>query len=218
MPSAAYIAPRLVLTSAPAEEPVTLAELKAWLKLDDDAQDDLLTSLLATARAVLEDITGRACVASQWTAYYDAWPRAGTYVGACAAREIALPKCPLLPGDELGVESVTYLDEDGTEQTLDAADYTVEAGVSPNRYGRLRLVAGAAIPSLGDFPGALRVTFHAGYGAAADVPAEIKSAIKQLAGHFHTNPVPVNTGNIVTEVPYTLKFLIEHLTVAPLEA
>lgn len=209
-------APRLTVATAPAAEPVTVAELKDHLHIDGTDEDTKLTALLAAVRSVLEGITGRSFVQTKWTAYFDAWPLVGAYVGACQSREITLPKVPLLAVAAVAVESIKYLDENGTEQTLSAASYSVEPGISLNWFGRIRLKPDASIPALGDYPGALRVTFFAGYGAAADVPEEVKVLIKLLAGHLHTNPVPVNVGNIVNEVPMTLKFLIENLTVADL--
>ncbi len=216
-------APRLVVATAPAEEPVTIDELKLALHIDQDVEDTLLTALLAAARGALESITGRSFVQTQWVAYFDIWPLVGAYIGACQSREIELPKAPLLAveddseeaeeGATIAVESIKYLDADGAEQTLDPASYTVEPSLSPNCFGRVWLNPGVSAPTLGDYPGALRVTFNAGYGDAAAVPDEIKAAIKLLAAHLHTNPLPVNVGNIVNEVPYTLKFLIEHLTV-----
>lgn len=209
-------APRLVVATAPATEPVTLAELKAHLRIDTEAEDAPLAALLATARGTLESITGRSFVQTEWVAYYDAWPLAGTYLGAPQAREIELPKAPLLSVASTVVSHVKYLDTDGNLQTLSAADYTVEPGLSANWFGRIWLKPAASIPTIGEFPGALRVTFYAGYGAAAAVPEEIKTAIKLLAAHLHTNPVPVNAGSVVNEVPMTLQFLIQHLMVRSL--
>ncbi len=213
-------APRVVEVTAPDEEPVTVAELKAHLRIDQDDEDTALLALITTARRVLEGITGRSFVQTKWRAYWDQWPLRGTYLGACQSREIELPRAPLLAveveEEAVAVESVKYMDEAGTEQTVAAADYTVEEGISPDHFSRLRLNPDASIPALGDFPGALRVTFYAGHGDAAAVPAETKAALLQLAGHLHTNPVPVNVGNIVNEVPYTLQFLLQHLTIRSL--
>ncbi|MDE2618894.1 MAG: head-tail connector protein [Sphingomonadales bacterium] len=206
-------APRLVVATAPAEEPVTLAEIKAHLHIDSDADDAVLTGLLAAARGVLEEITSRSFVQTKWTAYLDHWPRVGTYMSAAHSREIELPKAPLLAVAGTAVESVKYLDKNGTEQTLAPANYNVAAGLSANWFGRLRLNPDASIPTLGHFPGALRVTFYAGYGAAAAVPEEIKVLIKLLAANLHNNPVPVVNDLRVNDVPYTLRFLIENLTV-----
>ena len=75
----------LQLNTPPAAEPVTLAEAKAWLRVDTGDDDDaLITSLISAARARAEWHTGRAFVTQGWTLWLDCWPS-----GACA--EIPLP-------------------------------------------------------------------------------------------------------------------------------
>ena len=48
----------LVMTSGPALEPVSLAEAKAHLRLDDVAEDALLQSLIVTSRLHIEAALG----------------------------------------------------------------------------------------------------------------------------------------------------------------
>lgn len=46
--------------SPPGAEPITLAEARAHLRLDDGAEDGLLEALIRTARGHLEQVTGLA--------------------------------------------------------------------------------------------------------------------------------------------------------------
>ncbi len=46
------------IITPPAAEPLTLAQVKAHLRLDGNADDALLTSLIAAARRYLEATTG----------------------------------------------------------------------------------------------------------------------------------------------------------------
>ena len=210
-------APRLVLVTAPSVEPVTLAEANLWLKLDTTDDDDLVTELIKAARRVFEEITGRTLIDTVYRAEWDGLPRVGTYAGAATSRELELPRAPLKASSPVAWVKYSADDSSGTETTFASGNYTVDAGRDPNRFPRLWLNESADWPDLGSFPGALRCQFIAGYGAdATTVPEEIKVCLKLLLTHLHTNRAPINVGNIVNEVPYTLKFLLENLTIRSL--
>ena len=76
----------LVLTTPPAVEPVSLAQAKLRLRLDGDAEDALVASLITAARMTVERKAGLALVEQGWTLTFDAWPR---------GREIAIPLAPV---------------------------------------------------------------------------------------------------------------------------
>lgn len=197
---------RLVVVTAPAAEPITTAEAKTYLNVDQDAEDAMIGDLVTAARRLVEELTGRCLVNTVLRAEWDHLPRCGTYYGAPVSRELVLPKAPLV-----SVAWLKYTDEDGAEQTFAASNYTVETGLDPNRLSRLWLNDTADWPDLGSYPGALRAQFTAGHGAAAsDVPAEIKVLIRQLVKLWY-DPARdgVNIGNIVNDLPYSLRALIE---------
>ena len=64
----------LTLLTPPAAEPVTVAEVKAALRIDDTRFDALLPGLIASARAVAEQETGRQLVEQTWRAEMEDWP------------------------------------------------------------------------------------------------------------------------------------------------
>ena len=198
---------RLSVVTAPSAEPVTTDEVKLWLRVDDTADDALIAGLITAARSIFEQLTGRALVETTYLATWDGLPRVGTYGGAGLSRELELPRAPFAATSP--VAWLKYLDEDGVEQTVASSDYTVETGRDAARYPRLVLNEAASWPTLGSYPGALRCQFTAGYGAASDVPAEIKVCLKQLVTHLYQNRAPVNVGNIVNELPWALSTLIE---------
>lgn len=203
-------APRLVLVTAPSTEPVTSAEAKLWLKLDSDTTDDtLVAELIKAARRIFEELTGRSCIDTVWRAEWDQLPRAGTYAGAPTSRILELPRGPLKASSPVAWVKYSANDSSGTETTFASGNYTVDTGRDFNRTPRLWLDDDADWPDLGSFPGALRCQFTAGYGtAASDVPEEIKVCIKLLLAHLYTNRAPVNVGNIVNELPWSLQQLI----------
>lgn len=199
---------RLARVTEPSTEPITSAEAKLWLKIDSTDDDAIITSLIASARAVFESMTGRALIDTTYRAEWDQVPAVGSYVGAAVSRQLELPRAPFKSSSP--VSWVKYLDTAGSLTTISASDYTVETGRSPDYFPRLRLKEAADWPDLGDYPAALSCQFIAGYGSSANaVPEEIKTCLKLLVAHFYQNRAPVNIGNIVNELPFGLRMLIE---------
>lgn len=151
----------LSLVTAPAEEPVTLAEAKVQCRVDADitADDALITALIVAARERAEHDTGRALVTQTRRYTLDRFPCWG----------LKLPRPPLQ-----SVESITYIDTVGAEQTLDAAEYRV---ITDRLTGLVAPVHGGEWPATRATENAVAVTYVAGYGAAAAVPQAIKQWI-----------------------------------------
>ncbi len=199
----------LVQTAAPATEPFTLAEAKDWVRVDQSftADDALIAGQLSAARIHCENVLGRQFVTASWRLSLDCFPggMAGwqgvfgpAYAGGMAC--VRLPKAPLLT-----VESVKYLDLAGTEQTLDAATYDVDAASDP---GRLCLAQYQVWPVTRVAPGAVRISFTSGYGVAAAVPENVKTAMKLLVGTWYANRESVISGTIVGKIPDTVEMLL----------
>jgi len=161
---------RPVLVTAPAVEPVTLAEAKAHLRVDISNDDALITAQIVAARNMAEAITHRAFVTQTWDLYLDSWP----------SRALQLPFPPLQ-----SVTSVKYYSDSAAEQTLTGSNYQVDIASEP---GRLILISGSSWPgdSLRDANGVI-VRFVAGYGLAAAVPQIFKQAILLIVGQFYEN-------------------------------
>ncbi len=156
------------LLAGPAEEPVSLAEAKAFLRLDDTAEDALVTTLITAARLHVEGTTARATVAQSWRLVLDAWP---------VEREIRLPVAPLL-----SLLAVTVFDEEGEPTELDIGQFEIDA-VTP----RLLLPAGIDLPPMRERQG-IEIDYVAGYGPdAADVPADLRQAMLVLVGYWFAN-------------------------------
>jgi uncharacterized phiE125 gp8 family phage protein len=198
-------------TTAPSCEPVTLGELKEHLRLLHSAQDNLLTGLITAARQRAEGFTRRAFITSTWLATWSRIPCRGRAGAQFSGRVLELPRGPLV-----AVDWLKYTDENGTEQTFASSNYTVDTYAEP---GRLVLKPDSAWPTLGDYPGAVRIQFTAGYGGSTDaakraaVPEFAKLAIKFLAAHYYANPAPVNIGNITTELPEHVQALLHQLRI-----
>ena len=88
----------LFLVIPPEKEPATLEELKAYLRISPLQEDSTLQNLLASARAYVEGVTGRALLRQQWklniTPPYP--PHSPLVKRKQRALEIHLPRPPLL--------------------------------------------------------------------------------------------------------------------------
>ncbi len=100
------------LLAGPAVEPVSLAEAKAFLRLDDTAEDGLVTTLIGAARLHVEGVTGRALVAQSWRLVLDAWPE---------GEAVRVPVAPLL-----SLTAVTAIDADGASHALSLGQFRTE--------------------------------------------------------------------------------------------
>lgn len=176
---------RLTLTTAPATEPLTLADAKLQTHVDGTAEDDLITSFIASARSEAETRTGRALITQTWTLYLDHFPESG---------EIDLPRPPLQ-----SVTSVQYIDTDGVLTTLATSEYTVDTS---GELGRVHLAYDKSWPDVRIERNAVRVEYVAGYGAASDVPEDIRSWCRLRVGDLYAHREGSVTGTVVARHPF----------------
>jgi uncharacterized phiE125 gp8 family phage protein len=201
----------LTLIAAPTNLVLTLAEVKAHLRVEDTANDEdaLIISLL---RAVHErfdgrdGILGRALITQTWELTLDAFPstrsQALGYRGpGFAADAIVMPLPPLV-----SVTSIKYTDTAGTEQTFSSASYTVDITSQP---ARIVPVYGETWPSTRGEINAVRVRFVAGYGADWNaVPVPIKQAMLLVVAHWYEHREDVLVGVPASQLPMGAEALL----------
>lgn len=183
---------RYSLTTAPAVEPVTLAEAKLFCRIDEAADDALVTALIIAARQTVEKQTGRALIEQTWTASLDRLPNALTF--------------ELMPRPLMSVTSIRAYNDDDTFDSIDvSADIILDA-----QNGRISLKDSAAA-IVGDRPtNVYQIVYKAGYGAtAASVPEWAKLAIKQTVAHWYEHREVGITGTITATIPFGAKMLID---------
>lgn len=130
----------------PLIEPVSLVDMKNYLRVDIDDDDSLIQTLISTARERAEDMTGRCLLRQSWVFSFDRFPiweynNFGAYGGQGLFHHhhrqsmfrhdhlaIILPRGPVL-----SVDSIQYKDLSGTLQTLDPATYEVDLLSQPAR-------------------------------------------------------------------------------------
>jgi uncharacterized phiE125 gp8 family phage protein len=144
--------------TSPAAEALTLADVKAHLRLDDSNEDPLLAALIATAREHLEHSTGLCLITQTWRVYLDSIPEGGV---------IQIARGPVQ-----AIESLTLYDAAGDEVTLPLTGHILDGCARP-----ARLVLSQAIDGTRDING-LEIDFTAGFGeSGADVPDTLKRAM-----------------------------------------
>lgn len=149
--------------------PVSVDDVKAYLKVSGDAENDLFELWINAAAVETTVATDHQLAEATYVAYFDAF-----------ATRLWLPIVPLLL-----VESVEYQDADGTWNTVDPSLYTV--ATRGRHFGYVQVADGAAWPTPGRSDRAVRVTFTAGYADAESIPAAARQAVCMLVGHWHMN-------------------------------
>lgn len=119
--------------------------------------DALITLLIASARAHVEQELGRWLITQTIDAYLDSFP-------CWDDQAIRLP--PLQ-----SITEIVYVDSAGDSQTLATSSYQVDSTSKP---ARIVPAHGTSWPSTREQLNAVRVRFVAGYGAAAAVPQCVK--------------------------------------------
>lgn len=154
------------LLAGPALEPVTLAEAKAYLRVDDSAEDGLVATLITAARLHVESTTARALIAQSWRAVLDCWP---------AGRALRLPVAPLI-----GLAAINAYDEAGAVHPIGLGQFSSEA--EPARLLLPPVIEGMPVTRRRQ---GIEIDYAAGYGAAAaDVPAGLRQALLTLVASW----------------------------------
>lgn len=205
----------LSLITAPATEPVNIAEAKAHCRVDFNDDDALISGLIVTMRQRAEAITRRALITQRWRYITDGFP-----VGSLIARQwrfatntapygvLSLPKPALI-----SVETVKYIDTAGVLQTLAPAAYEAHA---EELMGGVVPVYGTTWPDTRAQMGAVQVEYTAGYGAASAVPQAIKSWMLCYIAAAYENRASTITGRSISaiDLPFVDALLDDYLVEA----
>ena len=183
------------IITEPATEPITLAEAKEHLRVDFSDEDDYITALITTARKYCEDYTNRVFITQTWRQNNDSF-----------GRYIKLKVNPVI-----SLTSLKYYDTTETQQTItdnsDNFQKDFNSDVASLHEGLVN-----AFPSVGDTINPIEIITVCGYGAAEDVPMNIKHAMKIMISHLYENREGVNVvvGGLAMqiELPNAVKHLL----------
>jgi len=189
-----YFRPRAsVRVTNPAIEVVSVEDMKAHMRLNDDTDDRYITDLIQQAREEFEDRTNialisqtRKLVLDSWNAPPEPWwdgvremPVTEIYSGRANSVELAV--FPLI-----SVDTVTVYDEDSNSTAVTIASvFDIDTASVPSR---LTLQRGATWPIATRANNAVEIVYTVGYGTSiSDVPTPLVRAIKNLVSYFYDN-------------------------------
>lgn len=146
---------KAVRTVNPSIEPVTLSEVKAYLRIDHSDDDNFLSGLIEAARDAAEVYLRRSLITQTWVLTYD----------DNVPFHVDLPHGPVQ-----SVTNVVAEAEDASQTTVNAQAYTLLANDT------LRVEGYVSSPKV-------HITYVTGYGDTANtVPAAIRQGIIHHVG------------------------------------
>lgn len=156
----------LVLVNGPAVEPVSLDDMKLYLRLDGDAEDTLVSAMISAARMTVEAATNLALLEQSWRLRMPSWQ---------AGAPVISPIRPLLR-----LEAVRCVSREGDETIIESEDFRIDAGIH-------------AVIALGQPPkpspgGHIEIDLTLGHGSlATDVPEALRLAVRTLVANWFDN-------------------------------
>lgn len=182
----------LRLVAAPTIDPVSIAEARAHLRVDESADDGLIAGYILAARAYIEAVTGLALISQTFEMTLHDFPS-----------KIELPRAPVS-----SITSIQYYDTADALQTLPSSFYEIDTARVP---AVIQLADGYDWPTVDDRVAAVVVRFVAGYGATpGSIPEPIRLAILLIVGHFYANreQVVVGAGLTASQLPMGVDALV----------
>lgn len=184
----------LVQIAAPSLEPITVAEAKKHTRVDFDADDTYIASLIKVSREAVEETTSRRLIDQTYEWFLDDWP----------IRNFL--RIPLLPVK--AVSAITVTDEE--DLVTPFTDFLVDLKSEPARIVRKRGELWP-LPTLAlKEVNAIKISLSVGYGAAGvDVPVGIIQAIKLMVGHLYENrEATIPASVLLKEMPLGIRSLL----------
>lgn len=175
---------RVRVTTPPAAEALTLAQIKDRLRIDpsNTDHDALLPEFQRQAVAEIDGPqgVGVALMAQTWTLTLDRFPP-----------EIRLPGWPVT-----GVAAIRYIDGAGVMQTLLAADYRLVVGIDP-----VSVTPTGSWPATDGRRGSVEVDYTLGAATPDAADPGLITALSLLIGHYFEHREAVVIGAAPAQLP-----------------
>ncbi|HEY5278214.1 MAG TPA: phage head-tail connector protein [Pseudolabrys sp.] len=156
------------LLTAPAAEPLTLDEARAFLRVDTHDDDETIAALIVAARLHIEMQTRRALITQGWRLTLDGWPADG--------------RIPVRPGPLRELTAARVYDFSGTATALDLQHFVPDLGVCELAVAPWALMQPTRLAA------GIELEVSVGYGdTALDVPEPLRHAARLLVAHWYEN-------------------------------
>ena len=182
---------QLKILNPPTQKPVSLEEVKDYLRLDGTAEDNLLNSLIDASTVAIENHIGQKIMAQDWVQYLDGWPKNAKPMWWDGTRELAIselyggsPEIQLLIGPLISVNEFNTYADDGVPILFAPQNYIVDT-VGP--YGRIVLPLGGVWPTtiLRQVNG-IEIKFTAGIAQDPhQVPEPLKQGVLAMVAYLY---------------------------------
>lgn len=178
-----------ILLTPPAAEPLTLAEAKAFLRVEHDDDDAVIAALIAAARGQIEAQTRRGLLSQTWRVVLNQWPADG---------RIALRLAPLR-----NVLAARTFDAAGNASALDTQRFVIDAAAG------VILAPPWSLPPPGRAAAGIELDIEIGFGPdAQDVPQVLRHAVRTLVAHWYDHRGMIAIGASVAMWPGSVNAMI----------
>lgn len=185
----------LSLVTAPSVSPVSVADCKLQLRIDDTYDDDYIQILIDAAT---EYVGGRDGLLGNKLLINQTWDYSTK--GPNPDGKLWLPLTPVS-----SITSITYYDADEASQSGTVANFNL---FNDEDFAYIQPKTGNTWPTIYNRPDGITIRFVAGFGAAStDIPKNITQAILLIVAHWYENRTAVTFGQ-PKELPMAADSLI----------
>lgn len=180
------------VTEAPASEPVTVDEAKAWCKVDGTDEDAIFTRLIKVSRIMCESYAGLSFITQTRVVKLDRF----------TCRDVILPYGPVT-----AVTEFAYKDGNGDAQTVAADTYTLDT-----QSGLAKVRVTDTWPDTDRTLNNVEITYTAGYDDE-EVPEIAKQAILMQVATMYENRQDEVIGSSANVINYSSQMLLDTIKV-----
>jgi uncharacterized phiE125 gp8 family phage protein len=181
-----------IIKVLPTELPISVAELKGFLRLSHSLEDEILSSMIEVARSYIEsycNVTLTETTHALWLDY------------------IPVNRVELYRPRITSIERVFCIDESGIEHDLAVSDYKADL---KDLIPFLQVDDFSINETLQSY-NSFCIEYKAG-GLAADVDKRLKLACKILSAHLYENRELITFANI-KKIPFSLQCLLDQIRI-----